>query len=332
MASHASRVRDGAAAGPDIGRHAHTPRQIPARGWKQVLGRVRRSIAENRLGLIAAGVAFYSLLAVFPGIAALISVYGLVSDPHQIREQFSTLQDVIPADAYALLSRQMQDVASRSDGALGVGLIGAILLAMWSATRSTTSLITALNIVYKERERRSFLHLKALSYGLTVFLVLLAVVAISLIVALPVVLGYLGLGSIAETLVNWLRWPVLGVLVLFFLAVVYRFGPCRQQARWHWVSWGSVGAVALWLLVSALFSLYVSNFGNFNATYGTVGAVIVLLMWLFLTAFVLILGGSVNAEMELQTEHDTTTGRAKPRGKRGAWVADHLPDDNRSAR
>ena len=311
----------------DEGRSAQTPRQLPLAGWKKILARVWRRASEDNLGLVAAGLAFYGLLALFPGIAALISVYGLMADPDQVAQQFAAMHSMLPGEVYALVDGQMRDLASRPAGALGAGLAGAILLSVWSATKGTKSLITALNIAYDEDERRGLVRLNLLAFGMTLFLIVLSVVVVGLIVALPIALQYVGLGAIAEALTRWLRWPALAALVLVALAIIYRYAPSRREARWQWVSWGSVFAVVLWLLASGLFSLYVSEFGNYNATYGSVGAVVVLLMWLFISGFAVMLGAQVNAEMERQTGCDTTYPGRQPRGKRGAYVADHLPDE-----
>jgi membrane protein len=311
----------------NVGRAAPTPGKIPLAGWKQILRRVWRAISEDKLGMVAASVAFYALLALFPGIAGVISVYGLLADPAQVAHQFAALHSVLPDEAYRLVDGQMRDLVSRPSGTLGAGLVGAILLSVWSATKGTKALISALNIAYDEHEPRGVVRLNLLAFAMTLFLIVLVVVAVGLIVALPVVLDFVGLGAIAEALVRWLRWPALAALVLFTLAVIYRYGPARRQASWHWVSWGSGFAVLLWLVASGLFSLYVSRFGNYNATYGSVGAVIVLLMWLFISAFVVLLGAEVNAEMERQTARDTTYHGTQPRGKRGAYVADHLPEE-----
>ncbi|MDT8386563.1 MAG: YihY/virulence factor BrkB family protein [Thiogranum sp.] len=310
------------------GRAATSPRQIPARGWKPVLRRVRHKVSDDDIGLVSAGVAFYGLLALFPALAALVSVYGLLSDPAQVTEQFSQLRTVLPGQAYELLQTQLQQLTSpASSNALGVGLILAILLALWSATKGTKSLIKALNIAYDEHEERGFLRLNAVAFTLTLFLVLLGILVVGLIVALPIVLNFLGLGAIAETAVNWLRWPLLAAMVLFGLAVIYRYAPDRRQARWQWVSWGSGIALLLWLIASGLFSYYVSNFGNYNATYGSIGAVIILLMWLFITALVMLLGAELNAELERQTARDTTYQDEQAPGQRGAYVADHIPGE-----
>ncbi|MBK1725172.1 YihY/virulence factor BrkB family protein [Thiocystis violacea] len=314
-----------------IGRLADTPNAIPPGGWVKILGRAWRATSSDNISLVAAGVAFYGLLAVFPGIAALIALFGLVADPGQVESQFSSLSAFLPSEVYQLLSQQMREVASGSGQTLGAGLAGAILLSVWSATRGTKSLITALNIVYDEREQRGFLRLNLTAFSVTFSLVILIAVVVALIVAVPVVMGYVGLGALAQMLVNLVRWPVLAALALTMLAILYRYGPSRRLARWRWVSVGSLVAVVLWLAASGLFSLYVSQFGSYNATYGSIGAVIVLLMWLYLSALITLLGAELNSEIERQTARDTTRGEERPRGERGAYVADHLPGEQPSA-
>lgn len=314
--------------GQDLGRSARTPRQLPWRGRWQALKRIVQRIGETNLGLIAAGVAFYSLLALFPAIVALISVYGLVADPGQVDRQFHAVRDLLPREVYDLISGQMREVAAGSADALGVGLAGAIFVAVWSATKGTKAMITALNVVYDEDERRRFIRLNLFALALTLTLVMMGVVAIGAVVAVPIVLASIGLGSLAEALMQWLRWPLLAAALLFTLAVIYRYGPSRRRARWEWVSWGAVIAVLLWLATSGLFSFYVANFSAYNATYGSIGAVIIMLMWLFISAFVILLGAQVNAEMERQTAEDTTYRGEQPIGQRGAYVADHLPGDS----
>ncbi|AGA90340.1 putative membrane protein [Thioflavicoccus mobilis 8321] len=310
-----------------IGRLARSPIQIPLAGWRQVLTRVWRKIAEDRVSLVSAGVAFYSLLAVFPAIAGLIAVYGLISDPVQVEAQFAAFGSLLPVEVHTLLSEQMRAVTAASDHVLGLGLAGAILLSVWSATRGAKALMTALNIVYDEQERRGFVKFNLIAFAMTFLLLVLTVAVTALVVAVPIVLDFFGLGEHGQILVQGLRWLVLAGLALLSLSVIYRYGPSRRRARWRWVSWGSVVAVILWLAASALFSFYVSRFGTFNATYGSVGAVIVLLMWLYISALITLLGAELNAEMERQTGRDTTRGGEQPRGERGAWVADHLPGE-----
>lgn len=315
--------RERAQAAP--GRAARTPRELSWPAWKQVLRRVVQKTGENNISLVAAGVGFYGLLALFPGIVALISLYGLIADPAQVEREFASVSGFLPAEVAQMISAQMQQVASRSNEVLGTGLAGAILIAVWSATKGTRSLITALNIAYDERERRGFVRLNLIALTTTAFLVVLTVVAVATVVALPIVLEFVGLGTLTETLMNWLRWPMLAAVVMVALAAIYRYGPCRRDAQWAWVSWGSSLATLLWLLASGLFSYYVASFATYNATYGSIGAVVIMLMWLFISAFVILLGAQINAEMERQTAKDTTTGAPRPMGERGAYVADHLP-------
>ncbi len=310
------------------GRSARAPRGIPGKGWWQVLKRVARQTVDNNIELVSAGVGFYGLLALFPAIAALISIFGLIADPSIVEQQFENIGSVMPKAVSAMILTQMQQVASGSTGALGLGLAGAILVSLWSATRGTLSLITALNIAYDEHEQRGFFKLNLVALGGTLFLVLLVVIAVAAVVALPIVLGFVGLGGLAAALLRWVRWPLLAAVVLFALAVVYRYGPCRRNARWAWVSWGSVIAMLLWLCASLLFSFYVTHFASYNATYGSIGAVIITLMWLFISAFVVLLGAEFNAELERQTAIDTTYGGEQPMGERGAYVADNLPGDD----
>ncbi|RRQ23009.1 YihY/virulence factor BrkB family protein [Thiohalobacter thiocyanaticus] len=308
-----------------LGRHASVPSEIPWRGWRRVMARVWGEIGRRNLGLVAAGVAFYGLLALFPAIAALIAVYGLVADPAHVSQQFAILEKMLPADAYTLLQQQMQQLATRPDGKLGLGLAGAVVLSVWSSTKGSRSIIAAMNIAYREREKRGIIRLNLIAYAMTLGLVLVAVVVIALVVAVPIVLNLIGLGGLVEVGVNVLRWLLLAGVVLVMLASIYRFGPARKEARWQWVSWGAVLALLLWLLTSALFSFYVSRFGSYNATYGSVGAVVILLLWLFITAFAVILGAVLNGEMEYQTGRDTIHHHERPMGERGAFVADHLP-------
>lgn len=236
-----------------LGRHASAPSEIPWRGWRRVMARVWGEIGRRNLGLVAAGVAFYGLLALFPAIAALIAVYGLVADPAQVIQQFATLEKVLPSEAYALLQQQMQQLTTRPDGKLGLGLAGAIVLSVWSATKGTRSMIAAMNIAYRERENRGIIRLNLLAYAMTLGLILVAVAAIALVVAVSIVLNLIGLGGLASVSINVLSWLLLAGIILGMLASIYRFGPARREARWQWVSWGAVLALLLWLLSSAFF-------------------------------------------------------------------------------
>ncbi|MCB1787932.1 MAG: YihY/virulence factor BrkB family protein [Chromatiaceae bacterium] len=315
-----------------IGREAERPAQIPRKGWWQVLRRVWHRTGANNLGLISAGVAFYALLAVFPAIVALLALYGLFFDAAQASSQFSYFQGVLPEDAFRLIADQLTEVAAGSEGRQGLGVVGATLLSVWSATKGSRSLIVALNVAYDEHERRNIVRLNLTAMALTLFLVMLGVAGLAVILVVPLVLEFVGLSDATELLMALLRWPLVASVAVLMLAAIYRYGPARRNARWRWVSPGALVAVAGWVAASLGFSLYVTQFGNYNVTYGSVGAVVILLMWFFITAFVVMLGAELNAELERQTARDTTWHGEQPLGQRGAYVADHLPEDGPNSR
>jgi membrane protein len=308
------------------GRSASYPREISAAGWKDILVRVWAGLNNDNVAMVAAGVAFYFLLAIFPAMGATVSIYGLISDPADVQQQLAQLTTLLPKEAQTILSQQLNAVASQSSQALSISLVGSILLALWSTTRGVKALITALNIVYNEHEKRSFLKLNAVALLLTVGAIIFLILALSLVVALPALLGNFGLQDYTRVLILIARWLLLGFIVITSLAVLYRYGPCRKSPRWQWVSWGAILAAFLWLVGSALFSYYVGNFASYNETYGALGAIVILLMWFYLTAYVILLSAEVNAETEHQTAQDTTIGGDQPRGQRGAFVADTIGD------
>lgn len=306
------------------GREAGRPREIPRPGWRDILLRVKEEQSKDHLSIIAAGVAFYSLLALFPALAALISLYGLVADPAQVQQQLSQVSGFLPPEAHRLLDQQLSRIVSQSGGALSLALIGGVLLALWSAAKGMNALITALNVAYDEEETRGFFKLNGLALLLTFLGILFVLISLTLITAVPALLGNLGLPGFLQAIVNIGRWFLLAVLIMLGLAALYRYAPDRDQPQWNWVSWGSGIATALWILASLLFSFYVANFASYNETYGSVGAIIILLMWFYLTAYVILLGAELNAEMERQTRKDTTRGESRPMGERGAYAADTL--------
>lgn len=306
------------------GRQAERPGEIPKAGWRDILLRTRNEMSDDHVSMVAAGVAFYGLLAVFPAIAAIISIWGLMFDPQQIQQQVAQLSGAMPEDAAAIIREQAEKVAGNAGAGVGLALIGGILLTLYSASKGMKALIEGLNISYDEEEKRGFLKLNLVAFALTLGLLVTMLVSMGLIVVLPALLGGLGLGSTAQTLVNWLRWPLLALVAIVGLAVIYRFAPSRDRPRWTWVSWGAVLATLLWIIGSIAFSIYVSHFGSYNETYGSIGAVVVLLMWFWLSAFIVLMGAELNAEMEHQTRRDTTQGEPDPMGERGAEVADTL--------
>jgi membrane protein len=305
------------------GRRADHPGQIPALGWRDILLRTWNELGDDHVSLIAAAVAFYGLLALFPAIAALISIWALALDPLQIEQQIGTFSGLLPPEAAAIVKQQAHQVAANAGGLSLAAALG-ILLALYGAAKGLTALIEGLNIIYDEREERGFIRRNLLAFALLLVVIVAMIVAVGAIIVAPIVFNLIGLGPVVETLLRLLRWPILFGVALIVLAILYRYGPSRAEARWRWVSWGAAIATAVWTLGSIAFSIYVQNFGSYNETYGSLGAVVVLLMWFWLSAFIVLLGAELNSEMEHQTERDSTTGREKPLGRRGAYVADHV--------
>lgn len=313
-----------AAGEPERGRHADSPTEIPTPGWKDILWRTYEEFNNDRIMAVAAGVTFYALLALFPAIAALVSIYGLFADPATIESHLSAMSGVLPGGAMEIIGEQVKRIASQGGGTLGFSFAIGLVISLWSANAGMKAIIDALNIVYEEEEKRSFIALNAQSLAFTLGAILFIVLAIGGIVVMPVVLEFVGLGSTAETLLSLTRWPVLLLVVVAGLAVLYRYGPSRDKAEWKWVTPGGLLAAALWLAVSILFSWYVENFGNYNETYGSLGAVIGFMTWIWISTIVVLLGAELNAEIEHQTAKDTTEGAHQPMGTRGATMADTL--------
>lgn len=304
------------------GRRATSPAEIPARGWKDILWRVYGNIGQHRILALAAGMTYYSLLAIFPAIAALVAIYGFFSDPGSIAKHLDDVSGFIPGGAVDVAREQLTRVATKGDRTLGFTFVIGLAISLWSANAAMKSLFDTLNIVYGEEEKRGFVKLNAISLGFTVGGIAFVLAALGAVVVIPMVLQYVGLSNAGDLLVRIGRWPALFVGLAVALAWIYRYGPSRQAPRWTWITWGSAAATILWLAASALFSFYAANFGTFNATYGSLGAVIGFMMWLWISAIVILLGAELNAEIEHQTARDTTTGHPKPLGARGAKMAD----------
>ena len=315
--------------GDAAGREAERPSEIPPRGWFAVLKRVKAEVKDDNVPLLAAGVAFYAILAIFPAIIALATVYGMVADPAQVEAQVAEFAKSLPAGADELITEQLKNVTSAGRQSLSIGLAVSLLAVLWSVSSGVQGLVKSLNLVYDERETRGFIKLRGLSLLLTLGAIVVAVVALVLITVFPGVIDNFGLGKAGELAASIVRWIVLALLVLVAFAVLYRFAPDRANPRWRWVSGGAVVALVLWLLGSIGFSWYVDNFGKYNQTYGALAAVIILLLWLYLSAFAVLLGAELDAETERQTARDTTTGPARPLGQRNAVVADTLGESTR---
>lgn len=309
------------------GRDAATPGDIPRRGWWMILKRTAVQASEDRLMTEAAGVTFYVLLALFPAIAALVSLYGLVADPAAVEQHVAQLSGVVPGGGMELIEEQVRRLASQPSGALGFGAVAGILISLWSANQATKAIFDALNVVYEEEEKRGFVKFTLVTLAFTLGGLVFAIVAMLAVVVLPVALGFVGLGSEAEWALRVGRWPLLALVVGLVLAVIYRYGPSRTRARWQWVSRGSAFAAIAWLIASLGFSWYVTNFGSYNETYGSLGAVVGFMTWIWISTIVVLLGAELNAEMEHQTAQDTTKAPDKPMGRRGARMADTVARD-----
>ena len=308
--------------GDTRGRQADTPVDIPPRAMKEVLLRVYSQISDDRVLLIAAGITFYGLLALFPGLAALVSVYGLFADPTSVTSHLQTLSSFLPKEAIDVIGGQLDRLARLPASRLSVGFIAGLGIALWSANNGIKAVFEGLNVAYGEKEDRGFLKLTAISLLFTVGAVGVGILSIAAIAVVPAALAYLGADGAFDVLVRLGRWPLLLAVLCLVLALLYRFGPSRRSAKWRWISPGSLTAGILWILVSALFSWYLANFGNYNETYGTLGATIVFMMWLWISAIIVLLGAELNAELEHQTERDSTVSGDKPMGQRGARMAD----------
>jgi membrane protein len=312
------------AAPASSGAEAEAPEDIPPRGWWQVLKRVGADFGTHRIMAEAAAVTFYALLALFPALAALVSLYGLFANPASIQQQVDALNGVIPGGGMQIINGQLHNLAGAGHGALGIGFAIGLATSLWTANQGIKALFGALNAVHGETEKRSFFRLNAITLGFTLGIILFLIVALAGVVAVPIMLAFVGLHGAAGLLVRLARWPILLVLLMLFLAVVYRYGPSREHPRWQWVSWGSAFAAIAWIAASLLFSYYVSHFGSYNKTYGSLGAVIGFMTWMWISAIIVLLGAELNAELEAQTARDSTTGEPLPIGMRGAAKADQV--------
>jgi membrane protein len=312
-------------AGTVPGGSADRPSEIPPRGWLQVAKRGWQESTTDQVPMLAAGVAFFGFLALFPAMVAFTLVWGLLADPATVTQQTAALTASLPAEARTLLVDQLQQLASASDQSLGWGLVVAVLAALWSASGGIGNLMAAINIAYDEERRRSFVKDKLIALALTLGAIVFMVLMVALVAGVPAALQLIGIGEGWRWLAEVLRWLLIAALVMAALAVLYRVAPNRDAPKFRWVSIGAVLATLLWLLASAGFSVYVSLFGNYAKTYGALAGVAVLMLWLWITCYAILLGAEINAEAEAQTIRDTTRGPDQPLGSRGAVKADSVP-------
>ncbi|HET9764690.1 MAG TPA: YihY/virulence factor BrkB family protein [Casimicrobiaceae bacterium] len=288
------------ASGAARGAHTSLPATTPHRDltdFKAIFRAIRADVTERRIVAIAAGVTFYSLLSIFPAIAALVAVYGLVADPASIAHQIESMGSILPGGAIDVIRDEITRISSHSGGTL-VALIVGLAVSLWSANGGVKALIDALNVVYRVEDRRGFIKLNAVSLLFVMCGILAALLALAAIVALPIALKYVGMGEQMKLVVSVGRWPALLVFVALVLALVYRFGPNRERVRWRWITWGSAIASVAWLIASFAFSWYAANFGSYNKTYGSLGAVVGFMVWMWISAIVVLMGAEIDAVLE----------------------------------
>ena len=306
------------------GQQAKQPINIPAIGWWDIGKRIFRRMNEDSLSLVAAGVAFYALLAIFPAIAAVVSVYAYFASPGDINDQLGQFVTLLPSSTQELILSQVSNLANRSHASLSMSALGTLILTIWSSSKGSQALITACNISYQEYEKRSFFRALLVRFLFSVGALVVSVFALLIIGILPIVLNLVGLQEEVDLLIKLISWPLLAFTFNFALVLLYRYAPHRKPAKWRWITLGSSVATLLWIVASIGFSFYVSRFSSYNETYGSLGGVVIMLMWLYISAYIVILGASANAATEQQTTIDSTIGPDKERGNRGAYVADHL--------
>jgi membrane protein len=290
--AHAATESDGR------GALAATPSESPPRGWKEFLLRLYDDVGRHRVVAMAASVTFYSILALFPAIAALVSLYGLFADPGTIAGHLDMLAGMLPGGAVQVIGDELKRVAGQRNDALGLAFVVGLATALWSANAGIKGLFDALNLVHDEEEKRGFIKLNAVSLTFTAAAIGFVLVALGVVVVLPIALDFLGITTGADAIIRWARWPALLLVVMLGLSLLYRYGPSCTEARWRWITRGSASAAVLWLIASVLFSWYAASFGSYNKTYGSLGAVIGFMVWIWLSTIVILLGAEIDAELE----------------------------------
>jgi membrane protein len=324
--AHQSTSRPPSKAGE--GRGASSPAQIPAPGWKEIAVRTWKESSKDNVSLVAAGVAFYGFLAMVPLLGATVLTYGLIASPQAVLHNVSSLATMLPQDIAKLIGDQLLNVVKTSGGKKGLGVLVALAVALWGARNAAGSLIVALNIAYEEEEKRGWVRVTLLSLAITAAAVLLGMLGAAVIGAMAALQNVLpSLGPVGIIAGKILAYAVLAGVAAAAAATLYRYGPSRAKAKWKWITPGSVFFAVGWVVLTLGFGLYVSSFGKYNVTYGSLGGVIVLVTWMYLSSFVLLFGAEFNSEIELQTARDTTaSGGERPLGARGAWSADRVAD------
>lgn len=281
-----------------------SPKEIKGSGWKKILKRVGSRIGEDNLTIVAAGVGFFAFLAIFPALMAILSIYGLAVDPQQAQDQIAQLSGMMPEQAYEVIKERVENFLETSGSALSWGTVLGILISLWSANAGTKSLFRGIDIAYETKNKRGFIKLNALSLAFTLGAIITLILSLALIVVFPAVVHMLGLPDTIESLITWLRWPLLAAIVIIVISLMYKYAPDREEKpTMKWVILGASLATILWLIASFGFSYYVSNFGNYGEMYGSISAVVILLLWLYLTSFIILLGAELNSATEAYAEN-----------------------------
>lgn len=283
-------------------KNIRSPKKIKGTGWKNILINVKDRIGEHNLTIVAAGVAFYSFLAIFPALMAILSIYGLAVDPQQAEQQIGQLSGMMPKEAFSIIKERIENLVSTPGGALGWGTVLGILVSLWSANAGTKSLFTGIDIAYNTKNNRGLIKQNALTLLFTFCAIITLLLSLALIVVFPAIVQMIGLPDYIDSLITWLRWPLLAAIVIMVISMMYKFAPDRNTPKLKWVILGAAVSTFLWLIISWVFSFYVSNFGNYGEMYGSISAVVILMLWLFLTSFIILLGAELNSQTEYHAE------------------------------
>jgi len=308
----------------DKGIHAKRPRNIPWAGWKEILLRVKDKMDVKNIPIMAAGVAFYFFLSLFPALLAIVTLYTLLTDPLLVREHLEELSGLMPRDVHDFVSEKIMNIVNATDNTKTWGLALSFIVGLGSANKGTLSLFRAINEIYDEDNKRNMIKQNAITLAFTLGLMIVGILSLFMIVAYPIINDFLDLNGTVESIIKFSRWIVLAVIFMFCVALIYQYAPQRSHPQFNWISPGAILATVLWIIGSLILTIYVQNFDKIEDLYGQISALIIMMIWLNITSFVVLLGAQVNAELEHQTDVDTTQGDEKPLGERDAYFADHV--------
>ena len=309
---------------------AQKPKDLKMKDWWTILKRIVKNIKVNYIMIVAPGIAFFLFLAIFPALFALVSLYGLVFNPDEVQDQLSQLTVILPQNAGELIKGTLSRISEQPKPQLEWDVIISFIISLWTANFGMKALFRGINIVYNEKHNRNIVEFNILTLLFTLSGIIIGIISLALIVGFPVLSNHIDVPPLIDKLISFGRWVFLGIVIIFFVATIYKFAPDRRNPQFRWVTWGSVIATLLWLSASWAFSFYVENFGNFDQKYGTVASGVILMLWFFLTSFLILLGAEINSEMEYQTKKDTTIGKNRPLGKRNAYQADHYAGQDKA--